>query len=991
MKRFVIAAILAAAFAGGAYAQQDDRQLFRLAEQRLQTGDYVLAVRSYEQLVQTFPGSPYVPDAQARLGIALFNSGQAERAIPQLRKVEARFRSSAYLPVVPLWLGFSLFEIGDFPAAEQELQRYLSAFPWTGESTASPDQITLQIQAYRILARAKYLAGDRSGAIQTLEALLAPGPRVPSAILSSHSDLVAELAGWYLQERRYEELETFILAVPQEQFTESDQRLFRFSLGEAAFSKEEVDAAKAFYEGLRGTTDRFTGIAYQRLFQIAELAEDEEEQSRIIRLAETDLSGNPEILVPFWLRVGQTAYENGEPQLAELYFLKIWEQRRNGDIPFETVLFLSQIEVDRSDLQRAREYLLAYLALFPETNERIPVKAADLSIRVGEPERALNLLLPITDLAQVQSAAIAEEIFAHGMYLRISALYQLGRYDEAYSLIQALLGQSREGGYTAEYLEYRGRIEMRRNDLEAATGSFRQYLVLRPANASIASAYLRAVLSQRNYTAASAEGKRLLELQTNIAGLLAGYERGVVELVYQTGLASLHLGQMAEAEQYFAMLPEGGGPQWYLRLYPSLLYYRGWAAYQRQDDRAAIRHFQAMLEVNTAHPQAQEAAYLSGWASFRLQDYAAAAGFFQGTALWEPDLGLADAARFLLAKTFRAQRNVNAALSLLQEIWEGDPSNPYRDDAQYERGQILADQGRFTEAAQAYFDLADSLRSSEFAPLALYRRGEALLAAAQYAAARQAFQLFRDRHPTHAWIDGALFAMGEASVGLGEAGAATLFWQRLANDYRQSGYRFEALKRTGEIFEQQGERSRALTVYSELTARYPAESQAEGLNQKVDQLALVLTGLGEREAALWVEIENNRGSATAQGRSAILNLGQVLILDQTGASVNRGNLIPLLSETAALAAVAPEQAARAAYLLGEWNMLISNPDQAAVYFLQAAETGPQTDTQVPVYYYRSIEVLRSRNRLEDARSVLSAMQGKFPRHELTARAQSLLQ
>lgn len=985
MRRFLIPILLLALTAGALAAQQSDRQIFRLAEQRLQSGDYLLAARSYEDLIQNFPGSPYLPDAQARLGIALFSSGQPARALPQFQKVEARFRSSAYLPVMPLWLGLSHFEMGQFAEAEQALKRYTASFPWTDPGSADPDFLAQQIQGYRTLALSQRQLGKGGEAITTLEILL--GQTFHPLL----KDSVLELAAWYLQDRAYEEFEVLLDRIPQDAFSLDETRYLLFGRAESAFAREDFPRARDLFEEIRSTRDRFSGVAYQRLFQIAESRNDDTEQARIIRLAETDLAGSPDILVPFWLRVGQASYMDGQGPLAELYFLKIWEQRASILPPFETVLYLAQIEDDRKEHESARAYLLEYLSLHPQADARIFVRAADLSLTLGEPQRALDLLLGFNVDQGLQSPAGGDEIFSHAMYLRISSLYQLGRYDDAYGLIQSILGQSREGRYTAELLEYRGRIEFRRNQLEQAMGSFRQYLALRPDNTLIGSAYLRSLLMLKNYNLAQTEGERLLELLAPIEGNLREYERGSVEIVYQLALASLFLGEMQAAENQFARLPAGGGPSWYRALYPSILYYRGWTSYQRREDREAVRHFQAMLEVDTDHPHAQEAAYLSAWASFRLGDYSAAAGFFQGASLWVPDSGLADAAKFQLAKTFRAQKNDNPALTLLEEIWEGPASNPYRDDAQYERGQILADLGRYGEAARVFLELGERQPASEFAPLALYRRGEVLLEAGLFLEARQAFQSFRDSYPNHQWIDGALYAMGEASIGLGEAGAATLFWQRLANDYRNSLYRFEAMRRTGEILEQQGERARALAVYSELTARYPAESQALGLVQKVDQLALILTGLGEREASLWVEIENSRAGASAQGRAAILNLGQLLILDQTGSSVNRGNLIPLLTELAAMESVDAASASRASYLLAEWSLLSGNQDRAALYFLQAAESSPANDSQKVVYYYRSVEILRSRQRLEDARNVLSQMREKYPNHDLTQRAGELVE
>ncbi len=968
------------------WSQQNDRQLFRLAEQRLEARDYALSVRSYQQLLNQFPGSPYVPDAQARLGMAFFGLGRPDQAITQFSRVESRFRSSAYLSVMPLWLGLSYYDLGQYEGAVNEFTRYLAAFSQVPDDFESWS--IQRIQATLLLARSFDRLGGKARGVEVLQTIPLGPQGYPPGVLENFPTIPVELVTWHLQLRDFDAIEAYLSQLSWDGFSQQDRRLFTLALAEAEFNRGDYTVARERYETLLGQSDTIAGLSYQRLFQIAEFEGDGDEQSRIIRLAELDLMGNTDILIPFWLRVGQANFLGGQPQIAELYFLKIWESQSEEKIPFETVLFLSQIEVDRGGIQRAYDLLRGFIERYPDTDRRVFVKAADLALRQGKQQEVIELLTEFADPRFVQSAELAPQIFGQATYLYVTAYYQLGMFDRAMQIITAVLGQSREGGFTAELLEYRGRIELSRGALDAAQASFRQHLVLRPDNHPIGSAYVRTLIQLGNHETAFSEGRRLLSRIGNVQELLDQKNRGYLELVYHTGLAALHLGNMSVAENLLSTFPALPGPDWYRQLYPSVLYYRGWAAYQLQQDELAVRLFQELLEVNSNHPKAQEAAYLSGWASFRQGELNAAAGFFQGASVWDPDGGFAQASEFLLGKTLRAARNTSRSLEILEAIWKGDSANPFRDDAQYERGLLLVELSRYQEASQVFRELHRTLPDSEFASLSLYRSAQSLLMAQEWAQARQGFLDFRDAYPNHPLIDAALFGMGEASVALGEFGAATLYWQRLANDHRQSTYRFEAMRRTGEIFENQGDQNRALNIYSELVARYPNESAAQGLQQKVDQLGLVIAGIDQREASLRIQIDRNQGVATPQGRQAILELGQLLFIDRPAETATPGNLLPQLTELASLGNEHPDQASRAAFLLGEWFVATGNAERAGVFFFLAATTAPQA--QAPVYYYRTIEVHLLRNNLVDAQAVFEEMNSKFPTNDLTRRARTLL-
>jgi TolA-binding protein len=989
MKKIALVIIALCLTYGLALAQQTDRQLFRLAEQRLETGDYQLAIRSYQQLLREFPGSPYIPDSQARLGMAFFGQGQFTQAENQFRRVESRFRSSGFLSVMPLWLSLTYFELEQHTEAIQESQRFLRG---RDESLELNPQ---QIQAAVVMARSQQILGNLQEALVTLHLVIPPNQDISPLVLRSFPTLPRELAGLYLSNLDFDLLDNLISRIPATSISAQDERFFLFARGEVALSRQELEQAREYFTGLLGRSDFLAGLGYQRLFQIAEEQENLDEQARIIRLAENDLSGNTEILIPFWLRVGQIYFQTANVDIAELYFLKIWEARFQSVTPPETVLFLTQIEQRRGDLAQATRYIQEFIQIHGTTDTRISLRAAELELLQGNPQRALGFLEPFLSPELIQSTQVLSRFHAQGFYLAAAAFFEAGQFAQGLRLINSVLGQGREGGFTAEMLEYRARKELALEQFDAAVSSFRQYLTLRPRDFRSASAYVRTLLVTNANQTAFQEGQRLIQNGAQVSNqLLRDFDRGYIELLYQTALAGLRLSRFQESLELLSALPRlaspgaGANHQWYVQLYPSILFYQGWASYQVRQDNEAVSFFQRMLEFDSNHPLAQEAAYLSGWASFRNGDVSGAAGFFQGVVMWEPDQGLAQGAQLLLARTYRATRNTSQALALLEQIW-ADSNHPYRLDGQFERGQLLAELNRNSEAAEVFHQLVSQAPTSRLAPFAAFRRGEVLMAARNFQGARTAFQDFRDRFPNNPSIDSALFQMGEASLALGEQGPAILFWTRLANDHRNSRFRFEALRRSAEIFESQGDRSRALSIFNELVSLYPTESEARQLSQRINQLNLVLAGFSEREAQLRVQIETLGGASSAQGRQAIIALGELVILEQQ--NPGQGPLNQMLTATAGAFESDPGVASRASFLLGEAAALNNQFERAAVFFLQAGESAPQNDQRRPLYFYRSIESLLSQNPRGNTEPVFARMTQLFPNHELTARARTLIQ
>ncbi len=114
-----------------AWAQSPDRELFTEAETRFRNHDYEIALDRYTALVNQYPLSQYVPDAQFRRAVALYRLQRYQESLQLFERVETRYRSTSYLRFVPFWKGVVDYYLKQYRNSIQEIDRYLA------ESTAT--------------------------------------------------------------------------------------------------------------------------------------------------------------------------------------------------------------------------------------------------------------------------------------------------------------------------------------------------------------------------------------------------------------------------------------------------------------------------------------------------------------------------------------------------------------------------------------------------------------------------------------------------------------------------------------------------------------------------------------------------------------------------------------------------------------------------------------------------------------------------------------
>jgi tetratricopeptide (TPR) repeat protein len=186
-------------------------------------------------------------------------------------------------------------------------------------------------------------------------------------------------------------------------------------------------------------------------------------------------------------------------------------------------------------------------------------------------------------------------------------------------------------------------------------------------------------------------------------------------------------------------------------------------------------------------------------------------------------------ARFELAEMFADRHENDAALKLLNEVLDKEPSVELTEKVRIRQGVIQAAKGNL-KGALAQFDAVANNPKNALAGWAHYRAAEALLQDQQYEPAIKRLALFRDQQPYQnqpGLSDRALLRLGFA-YGMTKAwDPSRQAYERLVAVFPNSPWIDDARYGIGWSLQQQKNYEPAVNVYSQVTARTASELAAK--------------------------------------------------------------------------------------------------------------------------------------------------------------------
>jgi len=976
MKKCVAAVLLI--LGSVAIAQQSDQALFREAETRFAGGDFTLALVLYEELITEHPGSRFVPDAQFRIGQSLYRTGQLNRAISQFDRVSRRFRSTRYLPLLDFWRGVVRYELGAYEEAVILLESFVGS--QAGESEVAQD-------ASLYLARSHLATGNPEQARTVLSDLVADVP--PAAAPEAVVLLMSILA----KQGRTEELLGLRAELAREAFPEQWWPYVSAYTAEAYYLTGAYEQAASLFTDVAGGPAVLATLAFQRLFLLAERGIIEQDPEQIVRRAERTLAGRLDVLNQFRLRIAAERVAAGEYQRAEQYLVKIWELRDSLLIDPVVALYLARSREQQGELSEATGVLREYLASYPNRlarKEEILLSLGNLLLRQGEEQAAIAALEEAEDLARQRntddSDAQLRALEAQIAYQIALAFEMGGRYDQALSRVDAAIASGYAGAYRSRLLRLKSRVLRRLGRTNEALATLSRYIPEAPEDAAAALEYMNLLFEQGEYARVSEETPSVIE-ELEARGRLT--EEREAQLRYLKGLSHLNLEEYRLARDELATSLEllEPSPLEAKTLGAFSAYYQGWASYRLGEYERAVEEFAMYIEAFEGHVLVERAAYLAAWSTFQQNEYERSLGFLALVAGASGDDRLQAEAEFLSGRVLAASGADQQAATVFSRIAGSRPESEFADDALFEYAEALGRLNRPDQAATVFADMAQRYPDSPLAEAARFRRGEILYEVGRYEAAREAFLEYRSLFPGGPQADGSLYWGALASIEMNEPAAALLLFDQLIDRFPESPFRSDAMARSGEILAKRGQYREALTRYTRLRSTYPQTASAVNADREIDELVLLLEGIGEVEAELLVAIdESERGSARREG--AIVELGRLAVYDRVSTQTRMSRVISLLTEVGT--SNRGEIAQEALFLIGEHQRLEESYQEAASAYLDAAAAGGASGNLTARAILNAAEAYSRIGRRPEVEALVLQLEQEFPESPFTSQAQTLL-
>jgi TolA-binding protein len=948
------------ATAGTALFADTEQELQLTAERHYRAGNYIAALEDYDDLLARFPLSDSAPDSRYFRAVSLLRLGRYPEALAALEELESRYRTTRYFQYVYFWLGTVRFRLNDLQGAVRAYTTFLAG---SNDPEMAP-------QALLEKAQAELRLSSPAAAVRDLETLL---QGYPDSEASRRGAVF--LAYAYLSQKRAGEVLSLAERMPASSLPEPLRGFYRLYVAQALWNLDRRQEAVSQYNELLGAEDPVAAAAYRRLFMAVEPEGDLNQMQNLMQKAEARFAGQPAVLLDLWIQIGVESVRQGKLQLGDYFLGKAWSQPDRGSLPDVVPLYLAELGLRRNEPAAAAEILQQYLDAKPARADRVLLRLGEVRLRQERYSEAAELFQRyLTKYPEGQEAPEAGYRLA---YTR----YRMGEIDASLELASRLQAGEPQGPVRADLYRLLVAIHRKRGETRQAATLLAAYLEANPTDVGARLDLLRLYFTLREYPALVNETSRLLDPGLGLAAsdpyayLLASYLRGMAET-----------GRKRYAEAYAALQPvtrEGAEKAGLGAIFPYSLYYQAWAQYKLNQLKPAREKALALTQAFPNHPLFNDALFLAGWCSFSMEDYKAAAGYFARLSKVEGDTG--GKALFLQAKSLANLGDAQGAAETFRALYTTRPQSEFADDAMFEYAGLQADGGKTDEAAAAYSFLARRYPDSPLAEEALYKRAEVYSAANSWQQAKDAFAEYRTRFPKGRLVDASLYWGGIAASELGEKFGAVLAWERLIEAYKSSPFRADALRRTADAYAERGDYAKAIDLLGTLYREYPEEAKVYGTADRLEELRYKLKGAGDREAVLSSTIGREGGARTEKGREAMLELAQLYIYE---GSSRMELALPMLQAVAEKQE--PASAARAQYLIGEYQFRKRDLPAAARSFLKAATLNPSDKDRTAAALYRAAEMMSLAKRDADVRELVARLEKFFPGSQWTLEARKFL-
>ncbi|MCD6397430.1 MAG: tetratricopeptide repeat protein [Spirochaetaceae bacterium] len=927
------------------FALSPDRKLFDEAENRYINGELDFALTQYQRLLEKYPLSEYVSDANFRIAVITLRTGDLEKAEILFERVETRYKNTHFIDYLPFWKGLIKYKQKQWEQSSSLLAFFLDK---------KTPLLYKEASLYR--AKAEFSLGKIRSAINILDTLFQS-----SIDIDNDPYLYTFYITMLEKDEQYKKIIELSKDLNKNQFTKSWMNRIYLIRGESFFKMGNIAEAEVLYQKILMAEPDIASIGYIRLFSIYN--KDPFKQKDIFDKAQVSLAGHPELLNKFLLRVGIDSFKNNHLDLAASYLWRIWRTSDIKNINSLVPVYLSKMLISQGDKTMADKILSEYFSKVEPVDELILYTLSNVLIEEGKwTEAEMKLKFFLFTFPDSENYSVAAWMYAY-------SLYNTGQYLESKSVIDKILADGKGGVNTTDFIFLSAKVYLKLGKPILALAMFKEYLPFDINNNEIWFEIMKIQFNQGNYSSVLDSYNKMLS-----SSLLNSSSQYSLLIKYLAGLGDIAEGHYSNGLAKLTQLGKDIVKVKKLKtIEPYVFYYAAWASYKLSDYKSAFNGFKKVSQNYPESTVYADALYFAGWSVYLLGDYSSAADLFvdYSTAVSASDKvkGL-----FFYGKSLYAENKLNEAEIVFQNIYTQYPEDNYGDDAMFEQGKIYEDIGKKKLAVNTYQELYRRYKTSILAEESLFRVGEIYLSLGNYGNAVKSFYYHRLKFPEGKLIDVSLYWGSEAAEKNGEPYGAILLLEKLISEYSDSNFLPNALRKVASLYSEEGEYRKALVYYGEYLANYSNSESAAEVRTQIKKLNLLQSGSDNREAELLVLIAE-QSTKSVYSREAYIELAKMYLYKYIGREKEAYNLLTTIAD---LKKDFPSIAARAVYYLGDYYSIMKDYTNAAKSFVEAATLDPKNQDLTGVSLLKAAEMAVAAGDIKTAEKMVNLLEINFP-------------
>jgi len=726
--------------------------VFQAGKKAFADGFYSLAMDSFRQVVEEYPGSGRTEEATYLLGVSAFYGEKYDACISTLSAFPRRYSASALCRRVPYWLGAAHFRLGRYSKALESFQEQISRFP---------DE-SFYLQHARLLSGISLEELNRASEAKPLyQAVLNGG------VDSLLPEACYRLANSEYRDGRFQAAFSLYMKVVMDFPSSPFVGDALFYLGESAFGMGNLPEAEKRYKTL---LSEYPESVYQEqaTYRMAEIRYRDGRLSDAVTLTDKLKSAHPSsVYTGRALRLRADAmFDQGKYAESNAYYaqclpLLTGEEERQGAL-YNAALSLS---LSGRKEEAVLSFEKAVAGPSAETAERALYCLASLRAELGRDDDAVEALERF--LQSYPRSASAEDAGR----LLASLLEKRGEWAPARRWWNWLAERYPGSTRIAESVFRRGNAAFLLGMESEALQDFTRILKDFPGSDRVADAAYAGGFLYSN----RGEYSRAIPFFRTAADS-GGNATVAAKASYSLGICYLALGEFAQSEACFDRLLSGNAPQ---DLRAPALVGRGKVLFRQENFEEAVRSFRDAS--TTTAPAAAEGLYWLGTTLARLGDHGGAEEAFISLARRFPQDATCQEALYRAGVSAAARGDDAKAQSLFQDALAVSQSpTPVREQALFELGWAQSRQGNKKECLETFDRLAREFPKGALAAEAFFKQAHATYVEKKFAQAREAFQEVTRRFPDAEAAEQSLYWAARCSLDAGDPDAAAQgYWSYL--------------------------------------------------------------------------------------------------------------------------------------------------------------------------------------------------------------------